>query len=166
MTATLLDTCSNLRVGNRRLKPDLRALAVHDAATSLRDSSPKSFYGKKSTLLNLVTEIDHPKTNTVTPKLFLDDGSYMKKSQIETWCNVFDIGPPGPILKTSWANLEAVVSDRNAIAHGRQTAASVGSRRSADDMDALTAAWHTDWSRFIDRVDGLAQSRDFYRHPR
>jgi hypothetical protein len=157
-------TASGLRVGNRRLRPGFRALALHDRAKSLHDSAPSRFYVK--TLVSLLETADQARGSTLASTTFPDDGSYMRSSQVRVWCNVYGIEGPELILARIWQNLDAVVVDRNAIAHGRLRADEVGRERSLDDIRRLAGDWRGAWTDFVDHVEKCGNSRDFYRTPR
>lgn len=163
LTRLLIDAASRLRVGNRRLRPGFRALALHSYAVSLRDSSPTKFYSK--TLTTLVAEADRRRDCTLSSDVFPDDGSYMKASQISVWCSLFKLPPAQQVLKNIWPNIDGVVSDRNGIAHGRLLPEQVGRDRSEADVRGLLHAWRSDWIAFVDHIQAVGSSRDFYREP-
>jgi hypothetical protein len=68
------------------------------------------------------------------------DESHFRQQQLDTICNVLDL-PSGALLPDNrtigW--IREVVENRNAIAHGRETAESVGSRYSSTDLDIRRA---------------------------
>ena len=89
----------------------------------------------------------------------------MKASQVILWCELFGIADPHLILHRTWATIDAVVAERNGIAHGRPTADEVGRRYSEGEIRQLVNDWHDDWLDFLQIVESFARSRDFYRAP-
>jgi hypothetical protein len=164
LTRTLLETALSLRVGNRRLRPGFRAFALVASAKSVRDLSEKKFYSHG--LPRLVNAADPGgRLCTIDPSSFPADGSFMKASQVILWCELFDIANPHLILHRTWATIDAVVAERNGIAHGRLTADEVGRRYSEGEIRQLVNDWRDDWCEFLQIVESLARSRDFYRIP-
>lgn len=164
LSKALMSAAGSLGVGNRRLQPGFRALSLHSAAISLRDSSVKKLYTK--TLVTLVSTADQGRSHTLDSTVFPDDGSYMRSSQVATWCSVFGVKDHELILNSIWQNLDGVVADRNGVAHGRLGPDEVGRDRSEVDVRALLTDWQTSWLAFIDNLQVVANSRDFYRRAR
>lgn len=165
LTRTLLETAVRLRVSNKRLQPGFRAFAIHAAAKSLRDISGRKLF--VSGIPALVTTVSHSTAPpTINPSDFPDDGSYMRRSQIETWARIFNTGHPSKILTRTWSGFDAIVSHRNAIAHGRLTPQEVGRTFTEADIRQLVDDWKSDWFDFLAHVEKLASSRDFFRTPR
>jgi hypothetical protein len=164
VTRSLLEEAIKMRVGNRRLKPGFRAFALAASADSIRDLSEKKLYSHG--LPKLVHTADPGgRVCTIDPNSFPNDGSFMKSSQIWLWCELFDIPQPHRILNRTWSLIDAVVSQRNGIAHGRLTPDQVGRDYSEIEIRQLIKDWHADWSDFLAVVEGRASSRDFYRTP-
>jgi hypothetical protein len=69
-------------------------------------------------------------------------------------------------LREVWQRLDTVVTERNAIAHGRETAGNIGRQYTLADLNTLVDLWDLRWMEFIDWVEQAAASRDFYRTPR
>lgn len=165
LTRTLLDAAIRLRVSNRRLRPGFRAFALVNSAKSLRDVSGKRLYSHG--LRRMVRDADPGgRVCTIDPNSFPDDGSFMKRSQIELWCELFSMNDPHLILHRTWGSIDAIVSQRNAIAHGRQTPDDVGRDYTELEIRALVADWRDDWLDFLEAVRVAGLSRDFYRSPR
>ena len=164
LTRTLLETALSLRVGNRRLRPGFRAFALVASAKSVKDLSEKKLYSHG--LPRLVNAADPGgRICTIDPSSFPADGSFMKASQVILWCELFGIADPHLILHRTWATIDAVVAERNGIAHGRLTADEVGRRYSEGEIRQLVNDWHDDWLDFLQIVESFARSRDFYRTP-
>lgn len=165
VTRALLERAVALKVSNRRLQPGFRAFALAPAAKSLRDLSAKKIYSHG--LLRLVAVAgDTSRVSSIDTNSFPDDGSYMRTSQIILWCELFAVGNPRQILHRTWGTIDAVVSNRNGIAHGRLTPAEVGRAYTEQQIRDLIADWELDWLDFLSVVQGLASNRDFYRLPR
>jgi hypothetical protein len=165
VTRTLLETAAGLRVSNRRLQPGFRAFAIHNAAKSLRNVSDKKLF-----VSALPTLVEISARGGVEPSIdtdaFPNDGSFMKRSQIEVWLTLFDAGQPAALLPNIWHKINTVVTQRNGIAHGRLTPQEVGRSYSEAEIVQLTEDWADDWTNFICAVEKLASSRDFFRTPR
>lgn len=164
LTRSLLEEALKMRVGNRRLRPGFRALALTGTAKSIRDLSEKRLYSHG--LPKLVEAADPGgRICTIDPNVFPVDGSFMKSSQILIWCSLFDVPNPHLILYRTWALIDAIVAQRNAIAHGRLTPDQVGRDYSEIEIRQLIDDWRDDWLDFIQVLESRAKSRDFYRTP-
>lgn len=163
-TRTLLEAAISLRVGNRRLKPGFRMFALEASVRSARDVSDSRLFSRAlPRLVSVAAKSD--RTSTINPDVFPADGSFMRDSQVELWCDLFDIGRPAAILTRTWNDLNGVVADRNAIAHGRLTPEVVGRRYTETELRDLVENWSADWRDFLNHVEGLASSRSFFRLP-
>ena len=61
----------------------------------------------------------------------------MRCSQVYLFCDLFELGDPGLILKEIWDRLDTVVVERNDIAHGKATPEEVGRAYSSADVRSL-----------------------------
>ncbi len=165
VTRALLEKAVALKVSNRRLQPGFRVFALAPAAKSLRDLSAKKVYSHGLPRLVAVAG-DGGRVSSIDTNSFPDDGSFMKASQIDLWCDLFKVGDPRQILHRTWASIDAVVSSRNGIAHGRLTPGEVGRGYSEQQIRDLVTDWELDWIDFLAVVQQLASNRDFYRTPR
>jgi hypothetical protein len=164
LTRTLLEEAVRLRVGNRRLQPGFRAFALVNSAKSIRDLSQRKVYSHG--LPRLVRDADPGgRVCTIDSNSFPDDGSFMKQSQISLWCSLFGIADPHTILRRSWTSVDAVVVQRNEIAHGRETPDDVGRRYTEQEIRLLIVDWHADWLDFLVDVGQRAANRAFFRVP-
>lgn len=164
LTRTLLEGAIQCHVGNRRLRPGFRAFALESAAKSVRDVSEKKLFSKA--LPNLV-DLAAPggRTCTLDPSSFPSDGSFMRRSQIQLWCQIFEVPDPDLLLQRTWPVIDTVVSQRNGVAHGRLTPEDVGREYTEADIRSLISDWHDDWRDFLRDVAIRAQTRDFFRTP-
>lgn len=164
LTRTLLEGAIKTKVGNRRLRPGLRAFALANSTKSARYSSEKKLYSK--TLPKLVAAADPGgRICTIDPSSFPSDGSFMKRSQITVWCQLFDIPDPHRVLYRTWMTIDTIVSVRNGVAHGLLTPEDVGRGYTESEIRQLVSDWHADWREFLELVGTKAQTRDFFRTP-
>jgi len=117
--ASLLNTASSLRVGNRRLRPGLKVFAAYRELCAIGGVAPPKIWTRG---LAVVEQLDQTKTNSLNSGVvFPNDGSNFRTSQVRTFCNVFGLSDPAPVLREVWNRLDTIVADRNAVAHGRET---------------------------------------------
>jgi hypothetical protein len=160
----LLEVAGTLRVGNRRLRKGFRLFAVHNKLRSVSNvSEGKIWRGKGLELLDCAFD---SKYCSIDPNLFPSDGSFMKCSQVTIFCEIFELGDPGPILREVWDRLDTIVTQRNGIAHGGLTPEEVGRNYSLSDIQILMNLWLQRWTSFIDHIEARAQNREFYRYDR
>ena len=157
----LLEVATTLRVGNRRLQKGFRLFAVHNLFQSGSDASEGKIWRDIGPRL-LDCAFDS-KQCSINSNLFPSDGSFMKRSQVVLFCEIFNLGDPGPVLKEVLSRLDTVVTERNGIAHGRLTPEEVGRSYSLADIQTLVDVWQQRWIGFIDHVESKAQHRSFYR---
>lgn len=157
----LLEIAATLRVGNRRLRRGFRLFAVHNLFQSISAvSEGKIWQDAGPRLLDCAFD---SRQCSINSNLFPSDGSFMKRSQVELFCEIFDLGDPGPVLQEVWGRLNTVVTERNGIAHGSLTPEEVGRNYSLAEIQMLVNVWQQRWTDFIDRVESRAQHRSFYR---
>lgn len=164
LTRTLLEGAIRCRVNNGRLRPGFRAFALESVAKSLRNVSEKKVY---VSALPKIVEAALPggRRCTLDPSSFPSDGSFMRRSQIQLWCRMFDVPDPHLLLHRTWMTIDTVVSERNGVAHGRMTPEEVGRGYTEGDIRKLVSDWHSDWHDFLTDVGVRGQSRDFFRTP-
>lgn len=160
---SLLETAKQLGVGNRRLRPGLRLIAAHARLQAVSSLTPAAIW---KTGFEVVDTVSHSRECTISPDTFPNDGTHFRRSQVITFCRVFNLPDPAPILREVWNRLDTVVAERNAIAHGRLTASDVGRNYSLADMRQLVEIWDLRWNNFIDWIEIAAATRDFFRLPR
>jgi hypothetical protein len=165
LTRTLLEAAVSCRVSNRRLRPGFKSFALAGAAASLKATADKKLYSQS--LPRIVQEATAGnRVCTIDTNAFPNDGSFMKSSQIELWCKVFDVGHPAPILQRTWQSVDSIVSQRKGIAHGRLKPDEVGRTYSETEIRDLVEDWRQDWTNFLLLVEQKASTRDFFRLPR
>lgn len=167
LNRTLLEGAVKCRVSNRRLRPGIRMFALDSAVDSLRNVSERKVYKEKlPELIALTVSTQRPCSIDLEKIRFPTDGSFFKRSQIKLWCDIFSIPNPEGLLSRVWGHINAVVDNRNAIAHGRLTAGQVGRDYTERDIRSLVNDWHHDWSQFLCEVGKIASSKDFFMLPR
>jgi hypothetical protein len=160
---SLLETVKQLKVGNRRLRSGLKVVAAHSRLMSM---SAVSASGIWKSGFDVVDAIHESRACTVSTDTFPNDGSHFRQPQVMTFCKIFGLGDPAPILQQAWQRLDSIVSERNAVAHGRMTPSEVGRSYSLADISQLIDVWEERWLEFINWVETSASSRDFFRMPR
>jgi hypothetical protein len=90
----------------------------------------------------------------------------MRTGQVRTFCELFGLGDPAPVINGIWARIDTIVAERNEIAHGQQTPDEVGRRYTSQEIRGLVDLWEGDWLAFLNWVEGQASSRDFFRDKR
>lgn len=164
LSRSLLESAVQVRAGNRRLKPGLQLFAIFGRLQAISGSSASQIW--KGGGAEVVSIIGESKNCTINTNTFPNDGSNMKCSQVLTFCEVFDLGNPAPILREVWGKLDGVVVERNAVAHGQHTPDEIGRNYTEQEMLDLVRLWEDRWIAFIEWIEGQASSRDFFRSPR
>lgn len=160
----ILETAKNLGAGNRRLQPGLRVFAAFSTLQSINSVTPAQIW--RSHGLEVVNLLGERRTCTISPDVFPNDGSHMKQGQLRTFCAVLALDPPGPILREIFQQIDTIVAQRNAIAHGALTADQVGRDYSIGDLRSLIDLWERRWTDFLNRAEAKAATRDFFRVPK
>jgi hypothetical protein len=112
---------------------ELLGLALHSEITGVIDAGREKAWEKKIELFRRAGCSD---PLDVHDNAFPDDGSHFRVQQLRTIWAVFGIGklklPDGRLYPL----IEELVSNRNAIAHGRSTSLEIGRRYSVRDVSA------------------------------
>lgn len=163
ISRTLLESAVQLKLGNRRLKPEFQIFAIHAKLQALTDiSAPQIWKGSGRGVIDALLD----KACSINSNIFPNDGSHMKTAQVVTLCEVYGLNPPGPILREAWGRINTVVSERNSIAHGQRTPEEVGRNYSIGELRNLVDIWERRWCEFLADVENKASTREFYREPR
>lgn len=158
---TVLEAAASLRVGNRRFKPGLKLFAVHPYLQAIVDSQQAAIWNGSG--LDIVKVLDNTRECTIVPDIFPTDGTHMRKTQVYTFCNLLELGDPGPILREVWDRLDTVVIERNMIAHGAATADEIGRLYTIGEIRSFVALWQQRWGEFLNWVETEGSTRDFFR---
>lgn len=86
----------------------------------------------------------------------------MKASQVRLFCDLFDLGDPGPVLREVWPQLDTIVDLRNGIAHGRLTPDEVGRNYTHDEVLTLVNLWEIRWLEFIDWIENCCDDHSAF----
>ncbi|WP_433385965.1 HEPN domain-containing protein [Actinoplanes sp. CA-142083] len=160
---SLLSEAMNMRVGNRRLQPGFKVIAAFGKLQAVAGASPTAIWKSG---FDVVGTVHDSRSCSISTNVFPNDGTNFKRTQVSTFCRVFGFGDPAPILREVWEQIDGVVVQRNAVAHGSSTAGEIGRRTSYQDLADLIDLWELRWGEFLDWVDSVASSRDFFRLPR
>ncbi|MER6824994.1 HEPN domain-containing protein [Streptosporangium sp. NPDC000563] len=152
---TLLESAAKSRARGRRLKPGLQLFLAHNELSGLADGGKSRIW--RSAGLELIKALNDRPAASLNMNLFPNDGSFMKSSQVKLFCEVFDLGDPGPILREVWPRINTIVDQRNAIAHGRTTPDEIGRSYSYDELIKLTRLWEERWVDFLKWVEASCQ---------
>lgn len=160
---SLLEEAGRLRVGNRRLRPGLKLVAAYAKLQAVAGSSPTGIWKAG---LDVVETLYDSQNCSLAPAVFPNDGTNFRRSQVLTVCRVFGLSSPAPILREVWGQIDGVVAQRNAIAHGRLTPGEIGRDYSYSDINGMIDVWDMRWHEFLEWVERAASTRDFFRLPR
>ncbi len=119
------------------IKRGLLALVMHSDFQSISSISERRSWIQKISLFDKCeARIDASIAEAVFPR----DESHFRTAQLETICSTIGL-PANGLLPQSrligW--ISEVVEHRNAIAHGRETASTIGGRYSSGDLDLRRA---------------------------
>lgn len=161
---SILESAKASRGRNKRLRPGFKLFAASGRLDSLANSGSKAIW--RGAGLELVQVLHDTQACTVDSNVFPTDGSHMRQGQVRTICSLFELGDPAPILREVWQELDSVVRDRNALAHGAETADEVGRRYTEQEIMDKLDTWENRWLEFLDWVEVQASQRTFYLLPR
>ncbi|GAB3909077.1 hypothetical protein GCM10029964_110050 [Kibdelosporangium lantanae] len=86
----------------------------------------------------------------------------MKSSQVAVFCEIFGFEHPGIALREVWGHIDAIVDQRNGIAHGRLAPEEVGRNYTYNDLTKLMDQWEHRWLAFLDAVESHCMRSAFY----
>ncbi len=159
LVETTLLMISSKNVLTSHYKPALLSLVLKDSINSVRDCSPSRMI-EKSIILFKKTETDDV--------LHINEsilGSLLQNiwmSTIDELFIIFDIGRPGftPLERIS---IDEIVEKRNAIAHGRDSAATVGGRFRTSDLKRKYDATYNIVNRVIDDFENHYNQKGYVK---
>lgn len=161
---SILEEVSRSRAGNRRLKPGYKLIATKNLFQSLMAKGEKGLWVGAG--MKLMTSATSPSDLSISPNVWPNDGSYMKRTQITTLCDVFDFDDPSIPLQRIWLDFDVVVRRRNAIAHGELRADEVGRNYSFNEVISIVDDWEFSWLEFISWVEAQCVNSSFYLLPK
>ena len=156
----LLEVAAKSRARGARLKPGIRLFLVHKEISGLGATGQRKLW--KTSGPQLIAALSDRPASDLDMEAFPDDGSYMKASQVKLFCEVFEFGDPGPILREVWGKIDSIVDQRNGIAHGRLLPDEVGRNFTHDEIINLITAWEDRWTDFLDWIEGKCSEKKFY----
>lgn len=116
-----------------QLKRPLLSLGLQERFQSIGDLSERRAWIPRIELLHAA---EASQVLCLSEDSFPRDESHFRPQQLDTICHIIGL-PLGALLPdirlTGW--IREVVENRNAIAHGRETAESVGSRYTSSELD-------------------------------
>ncbi|MGW1059013.1 HEPN domain-containing protein [Micromonospora rubida] len=157
---TLLEFVAKSRATARRMKPGLRLFLAYEAFQGLAGSSKDKLWRRHGP--KVVQALNESRARDLNTDLFPHDGSFMKASQVRLFCELFDLGDPGTVLKEVWLQLDTIVDLRNGIAHGRLTPDEVGRNYTYDEVLELINLWESRWIEFIDWVEACCDDHSMF----
>ena len=160
----LLEAAAKTGAGNRRLRPGFRVAAMAGDLQSIKDTPGNRF--RLDQALAIANALNQSRGCTVQPDWFPDDGTHMRRAQVSSVFNLFGLGDPAAILQGAWERLDTIVSERNAIAHGRRGADEVGRAYTHQDLIDLVNLWESRWLALIAKIETETAAREFFRSPR
>ena len=113
------------------LSPTLLSLFLHPKFQSVEDCSPKNQWSSR---FALVREAFSNQQATISNAVFPSDGSHFRYTHLQLIFEVLGIRRPPTRRRRHLYRINEVVDHRNAIAHGRETAESIGRRYSRVDV--------------------------------
>lgn len=112
---------------------ELLALVLKPECAAVIDSGRKTLWDKKFELFQLMAS---PQPMTTPDDAFPDDGSHFRHKQLRTIWRLFGITKPEVPHGRFIPLIGELVTNRNAIAHGRSTAEDTGRRYSRKEISA------------------------------
>jgi hypothetical protein len=155
-----LSIISGMRYSVADYKPAMLSIVLDSKCKSVASVGPQKLWEKRWELFNQISpgnivDID----DTILPT----DGSNLKYRQLESiWTTLCVSDPilPRPILR---GRLEELVENRNAIAHGRDSASTVGGRYSVGDLDRRFDDINEFCIYIIQCLENYITNKDFLR---
>jgi len=157
---SILETTIDLGIENKRLKPSLQVFAIYSRLQAVTSAKPTHIWNRLGS--EVVELLTHSTACTISADIFPDDGSHMRRSQVATFCRVFGLTDPGPILREAWERIDSIVSERNGVAHGRLKPGEVGRNYSVQELRQLTEVWLARWTDFLDWVESATSKPGFF----
>jgi hypothetical protein len=164
LSRSMLEVARNLRVGNRRLQPGYQVAAAFSAMQAISDVKTSKIWKDRGP--QLITNLFDPRSCTIDETIFPDTGDNFRRGQLVALCDLLGLGNPAPVLREAWDRLDTIVTQRNQIAHGQETATEIGRRYSDLDLTSLVDIWELRWTEFLAWAETQGRSRDLYRRVR
>jgi hypothetical protein len=115
-----------------KVRRSLLSLVLHPAFESLREIQPRKCWPGRIELMETSTSAN---ASSLQDNVFPLDDSHHRAAQLDTICSILGLQVGALLPAPRFRGLiQDVVENRNAIAHGRETAEYVGSRYTAADL--------------------------------
>jgi hypothetical protein len=139
-------------------RPSLLSLALDGQCESLSFSGRSTSWAKRVALFERARSAD---SVAINDSLVPTDGRNLQLAQLQSIWTAFSIQDPVlPDIRLR-GTLEELVDKRNAIAHGRETAAGVGRRFTVQDLDARYRAVNRLCSHIVATFDEYLNRRHY-----
>jgi len=143
-------TVSSHKIAHSALRHSLLPLALDSECKSLADCGPSREWDVRRGLMAGSRASDPA---AITDTLFPSDGSHFRRRQLNTIWELFGLDSsivPEPRLL---GRIDELVEKRNSVAHGRESAESVGARFSLSDLEARLVDIATVCRHVIESLD-------------
>ena len=114
-----------------RLRPSLLALFLEPEVQSLRDCSPNDRWNRRIALLERASSVESVSFSAAP---LPTDGTHFRQTHVQLILRVFGDHKSVTIHQRHLRYIDTIVNNRNAVAHGGETAAEVGRRYSRQDI--------------------------------
>jgi RiboL-PSP-HEPN len=132
---TAVDTICAHKHKNHHLRPSLLALFLDSELKSFKDSSRSAIWSAR---IKIFEKLFSNSEAWVHSSAFPDDGNHYRAKHLKTIFDVFGINRSPAHRPRHLVRIDEIVDNRNAIAHGHETAAQVGSRYTRADVTAIS----------------------------
>jgi hypothetical protein len=159
---TAIDTINSHNHMIKDMTPPLMTLYLDRELSSLRDIGMRNIWSARLALFQRIfsNDVIALANNTGPPT----DGTHYRRTHLITICNAFGITRVPVRRRRHLFRIDEVVGNRNEIAHGGETAASVGRRYSRGDITQVIRQMKSVCLFVIETFDGFCA--DTTRHRR
>lgn len=160
---TAIDSIKDQKIPLVALKPSLMALFLDAELKSLKDSGRKREWECRIELFQRAYSNDCPSLdNSILPT----DSSHFRPSHLQIIFQVFGIKHLPVRRKAHLTRISEVVNNRNAVAHGRETASEVGGRYTQKDLRHRAAQMKSVCRYLVSVFDGYTSTPErFMKRP-
>lgn len=139
-----IETLNNLQLDLLKIKPVIWAIVFDPECKRMEQGGERKWSNRNK----LFVEIKNTKAKAMDPLLFPASTGNIKKKQVDSIWETFDLQSPAFPDPKIIGLLDTIAENRMAIAHGRRTASDVGASYSAKDLldfyDSINK-----WSNYI-----------------
>jgi hypothetical protein len=127
----LINVANRISIPLKKARTELLALGLDPEFNSFIDGSLKKTWIARSSIIRRIRSSD---PLLISEDLFPHDGSHYRPEQLETIWYLFGINGPIVSYPRHRQRIIEMVGHRNAIAHGRESPESIGSRFSPSEL--------------------------------